>query len=316
MQNSIIPKKIIFPQPLKEGDKVAIVSPASPVKEEFIDQAAEYLSGHGFEPVIFPHAKGPKSGTYASDFDGRLDDLIASYSMPDIKAVICSRGGYGAVHLLPHIPGHLLSDNPKWLVGFSDISALHALSISQGVGSVHGPMTKHFAIGNEGASEIIKILCGENHPVITSIGNKELPDNHAGCGEGILLGGNLAVLDGLAGTSFDLFARALTEDVIIFIEDIAEPIYKVERILYRLYLQGVLSKAKGLAVGQFTEYKPDGNYASMEQMISDFLYRNNLTHLPVGFGFPIGHIEDNRPVIEGQRVRLECDKRIAKLISS
>lgn len=305
---------IVFPRSLTAGDKVAIISPASPVQEEFIDQAVDYLRVRSFEPVVFPHAKGPKSGSYAADFPGRLDDFIAAYTMPDIKAIVCTRGGYGAVHLLPHIPGNLLRENPKWIVGFSDISALHALSLSQGVASIHGPMTKHFTPENPEAEEVMGILKGEGMPEIVTIGDNYLPDNQEGVAEGILIGGNLAVLDGLAATPFDLFVRALDEDAVIFIEDIAEPIYKVERILYRLLMQGVLTKAKGLVIGQFTEYKPDANYSSMEKMISDFLKRNRLTQLPVGYGFPIGHIEGNHPVIEGQRVRLECEKRTAKLI--
>lgn len=305
---------IIFPQSLTAGDKVAIISPASPVREEFIDRAVGYLRAYGMEPVVFPHARGPKAGSYAADFEGRLDDFIAAYMMPDIKAIVCARGGYGVVHLLPHIPGNLLRENPKWLVGFSDISALHALSLSQGVASVHGPMTKHFTSENPEADDVMRILMGEGMPEIATADDGALPDNQEGEAEGILIGGNLAVLDGLAATPFDLLARALDEDAIIFIEDIAEPIYKVERILYRLFMQGVLTKAKGLVVGQFTEYKPDANFASMEEMISDFLRRNHLTHLPVGYGFPIGHIECNRPVIEGQRVRLECEKRTARII--
>lgn len=314
MTHSQASDHIIFPAALTPGDKVAIISPASPVREEFIDQGADYLRARGLEPVVFPHAKGPKSGSYAADFQGRLDDFIAAWTMPDVKAVVCARGGYGAVHLLPHIPGRLLRENPKWLVGFSDISALHALSLSQGVASIHGPMTKHFTPENPEAEEVMAILTGKGMREIITSEDETLPDNQAGAAEGVLIGGNVAVLDGLAATPFDMFARALAEDVIIFIEDIAEPIYKVERILYRLLMQGVLSKAKGLAVGRFTAYKPDANFASMEEMISDFLKRNRLTHIPVGYGFPIGHIEGNCPVIEGARVRLECEKRSARLM--
>ena len=155
---------IIIPERVKPGERVAIISPASPVREEFIDQAAEYLRSKGLEAVVFPHAKGPAAGSYASEFEGRLDDLLTAFTMPEIRAVICSRGGYGAVHLLPHIPGSLLRENPKWLVGFSDISALHALSLAQGVASVHGQMTKHFQPGCRGAEEVIDILTGKDTP--------------------------------------------------------------------------------------------------------------------------------------------------------
>lgn len=185
---------IIFPRSLTAGDRVAIISPASPVREEFIDQAVDYLRTRGLEPVVFPHAKGPKSGSYAADFEGRLSDFIAAYTMPDVKAIVCARGGYGAVHLLPHVPGNLLRENPKWLVGFSDISALHALSLSQGVASVHGPMAKHFTSENPEVEDVMAILAGEGMPEIVTDEAATLPDNQEGVAEGILLGGNLAGL--------------------------------------------------------------------------------------------------------------------------
>ena len=136
---------MVIPPLLKDGDRVAIISPASTVKPEYIAGAVEFLRAEGFEPIVSAHAGGPASGSYASDTASRLDDFIGAWKDPSIRAVLCARGGYGSVHLLPHIDECMLRDNPKWLIGFSDISALHAMLSAAGVASIHGPMAKHLA---------------------------------------------------------------------------------------------------------------------------------------------------------------------------
>lgn len=300
---------MIRPASLKQGDKIAILTPASIVKKEYIDQAADFIADRGFEPVVMPHAKGPACGSYSSGIEERLSDFLTAVQDRGVKGIVCGRGGYGATHLLPHIPGELLRENPKWLIGFSDISALHALSLSQGVMSIHGPMCRHFTHSDHGVKRIFDILEGAGSldyrlPVILC---EELPENRRGRGQGILIGGNVAVLNGLAATPFDMFAKALTQDCILFIEDIAEPIYKIERVLYRLYMQGVLSKIKGLVVGRFTEYKPSKDHDSMEYMIENFLITNRIDNFPVVYDFPVGHIEGNMPLVMGADTILEVN---------
>lgn len=300
---------MIRPSTINSGDKIGIITPASVVKSEYIKQACEFLSGKGFQPVVMPYAEGPADGSFASTPEHRLSDFIAAWEDPEIKAVVCGRGGYGATHLLPHIPDNLLSQNPKWLIGFSDISALHALSISQGVESIHGPMCRHFTDDDPGVKVIMDILTTNRMPTYYFERDNDfnvdlLPLNHCGEGEGMLIGGNVAVLNGLAATPFDLLAKALNKDCILFIEDVAEPIYKIERVLYRLLMQGVFSHLKGLLVGQFTEYKPSADHVSMESMIEKFLKKNNLNHFPVGYGFPAGHVTPNYPLVEGAHTRL------------
>ena len=300
---------MIRPECIKPGDKITIITPASVVKSEYIHKACDFLRRNGFETVVMPYAEGPSDGSFASTKQHRLSDFLSVWQDPDIKAVICGRGGYGATHLLPHIPGKLLSENPKWLIGFSDISALHALSVTQGVESIHGPMCRHFNDDDQGVKAIMDIITGSN-PLIyefergESSDEKNLPLNHCGEAEGILIGGNVAVLNGLAATPFDLFARALNEDCILFVEDVAEPIYKIERVLYRLLMQGVFSRIKGLIVGQFTEYKSSVDHLSMETMIEKFLNENSLTQFPVAYNFPAGHVSPNYPLIEGAMTTL------------
>lgn len=312
--------EMIIPEKLNRGDKVAIISPASSVRQEFIDGAAAFFEAQGFEPFVAPHANGPADGSFAAPLSDRLSDLLTVWQMPEVKAVVCSRGGYGAAHLLPLIPGELLRENPKWLVGFSDISALHALSLSQGVASIHGPMTRHLNDAAPEAAALMMILRGEGMPGyewnLRDGGNDcaGVEANRTGSAEGRLVGGNVAVLNGLAATPFDLFARALSEDTILFIEDIAEPVYKIERVLCRLWMQGVFARLKGLLVGRFTAYEPDRKYPSMEAMIHNFLADRGLDGFPVAYNFPAGHIEGNMPLVEGGKVCLDVSEESARLM--
>lgn len=286
---------------------MALVSPATTVKREYVEGAAEYIRAAGYEPVVAPHALGPADGTYASSAQARLDDFLGAWTDENIKAVLCTRGGFGCVHLLAGMPQGVIRSGCKWLVGFSDVSALHAMLYSNGIASIHGPMAKHLTLmgpDDPCSKDLFEILEG------TFDFEYQVPGTGLdtfGCAEGILRGGNLAVLDGLAGTPYDILRVKEGEDVVLFIEDIAEPVYKVDRMLTRLYLEGTLSRLKGLIIGKFTEYKPDVNFSTIETMIRTRLDQWHLDYLPVVFDFPVGHVDYNLPLIEGARVRLEID---------
>lgn len=310
---------MIYPGNLKPGDRVAIISPSSPVRDEYIDGAAEFLRARGLEPVVMPHARGPVSGSYAASDADRLDDFIRAWQDPSIRAVLCSRGGYGAVHLISRISPDLLRGDPKWLIGFSDITALHAALFNAGVASLHAPMAKHLSLeGAEDESSVALMdILEKGLPAEYVVGGNAL--NRPGEAEGILAGGNLAVFNGLAGSRFDFLAERAEEesggDLILFIEDISEAIYAVERMLYRIWLSGGFEKVAGLIVGQFTEYRPDRNYSAMEEMISAFLTRAGITDIPVAFGFPAGHVKHNLPLVEGARARLSvtADRTVLRM---
>lgn len=285
------------PQPLNAGDLIAIASPASAVKREYVDGARRRLEEAGFRVRVMPGAYGSE-GSFSGTQEQRLDDMRQALTDPEVRAVLCSRGGYGCVHLLPALSKLDLRHDPKWLIGFSDVSALHALMASQGIVSIHGSMAKALAqhpIDFEPNKRLLHILTtGDNLPIETGSN----PFNRPGTAEGTLLGGNLAVIQALIGTPFNV----LRPDTILYIEDIAEPIYKVERILTQLRLGGVLDNIRGLIIGQFTEYSPDRNHPSMEEMIDRLL---GDYHIPTAFGFPIGHIEDNLPLLNNSDARLE-----------
>ena len=277
--------KIIWPRQLKVGEKVAIISPASIIKEEYVSGAVETLGNYGLGTEVLPHALG-RDGSYSGSKQERADDFTEAYMSPDIRAVMCSRGGYGTVHLLETLDELPLEQDAKWLIGFSDISALHALMAKHGVVSIHASMAKGMSRGvdNELNRMLIEMLCGKN----IGMSGSASQFNRVGSGNGLLRGGNLAVLDGLVGTPFN----DIVPGCILVIEDIAEPVYKIERMLYRLKLAGILDKLGGMIVGAFTEYKPDSNHVSMEAMIDEILGE---VSYPVAFGAPIGHIDSNTP---------------------
>lgn len=289
-------QELITPRPLRSGSRVAIVSPSGWVKPEFIDKAATVIEEQGWIPVVYPHAKG-RSGTFAGTVSERFGDLRDALLDPEIDAVMCSRGGYGAVHLLDRLDALPLRDNAKWLIGFSDISALHSLLSKHGIMSVHGNMTKHLAVhgaDNDDARALFRVLEGDAQTYIVEPHTL----NHPGKVTAPMYGGNLAVIMGLFGTPFDI----IRPGTILFIEDIAEPVYKVERQMYQLKLSGILDKLSGLVVGQFTEYSPDLNEYTMEEMISRIT--KDATY-PIAFNVPIGHVEHNVPIVEGAMTTLD-----------
>lgn len=288
--------RMIFPESLKHGDKVAILSPSSYIDPSRVDGAVAALCEWGFEPVVTPHCKG-RNGSYSGTVGERLADLQWAVSEPSVRAILCSRGGYGAVQLLPHVDLRPLLDEPKWVIGFSDISAIHAALLSVGVASIHASMAKLLAergAGDSCSMLLLDVLQGRlPHYNVASH-----PLNRRGEAVGMLVGGNLAVLSGLISTPYDIFKPGR----ILFIEDIGEEVYKVERMLHTLRLNGVLAGLQGLVVGRFTNYhSPDRNGETMEQMISRMVEPYGY---PVAFDFPLGHVDDNRPLIEGCMARL------------
>ena len=309
-------ENIIFPQSLHPGDKISIVAPATIVKGEYIDGAAERLRAEGFEPVVMPAAKGPASGTYAASQADRLKDLADALGNPDISAVLCARGGYGCVHLIPEFDPAFLRENAKWLIGFSDVSALHAMMLRAGVASIHGPMAKHLATEEPDhyCSQALFRLMREGLP--SEYYAPAHPLNIAGEGSGMLVGGNLAVLNGLAATPFDEFNRIFNRDTILFLEDISEAIYAVERMVRRLILSGAIARVKGIVFGHFTDYRPSANFPDMESMLSSLLAEAGVTGIPVAFDFPAGHTADNVPLVIGAPTMLSVESEGVLLTQS
>lgn len=295
-------KDIIIPPSLKRGDTIAICSPAGPIDPRKVEGARKVLENEGWKVKVMPHALG-RHGNYSAPDDHRFADLSAALTDPSVNAVLCSRGGYGVVHIMERLDDLDLRSNPKWVIGYSDISALHAVLNRQGIASIHSSMCGDIMRGpsDKQNAMLFSILRGERPSVRFEPHVYDRP----GMTDGRLVGGNLAVLADLINTPYDM----LRPDSLLFIEDVSEPIYKIERILYQLRISGVLARLRGLIVGQFTEYRPDASYASMEDMIRDMVAPYSY---PVAFDVPIGHISANIPVIENARVTLKVTDSGAK----
>lgn len=287
---------ILTPRPLRHGDRIAVLSPSSIIKPQTVYNALPILADRGWVTYVGEHTFD-RHGTYAGTDDARYADLETALLDPDTRAIICSRGGYGAVHLLERLDRLPLRDDPKWIVGYSDISALHALMSKHGIESIHAPMCRHIASHkgkDDDSLRLFSLLEGTRRDVTLS------PNRHNRHGRvtGRLLGGNLAVIAGLISTPFD----ALRPDTILFIEDIAEPVYKIERMLYNLRLNGTLSSLRGLIVGRFTDYTPGADDETMEQMIARMV---SAYDYPVAFGVPVGHVDHNIPLVCSSTVTLD-----------
>ena len=288
-------KKIVQPPYLKAGDKVALISPAYWVPQEALQMAAEVIKGWGLQPVIGPHTNNLNVNAYAGTADERAADLLWALEDDTIKAVICSRGGYGSIHLLNRIPVEYYQQHPKWLVGHGDITMLLYAIAFAGVMCIHGPMAFQIASAQEPATSIIRNILFGTIPQYRIQGNAY---NRVGHAEGILIGGNLSSYSTVAGTKIHL---ACKHDIILFIEEVEESLHDIDRLFYMLRLQYDFERLKGIIFGTFNSIKYDLQYGSVEQMLIAHLHDYDI---PVCCGFPVGS-NSCIPLIEGAPCSLD-----------
>jgi len=302
-------KNNILPKPLKKGDKIALISPAGAVGPLQLDKGIQMIKDKGFEPVLGKHlyTKFSHGYNYAGTEKERIKDLNWALNNPEISAIWASRGGYGCQHLVENLNVKEFTKNPKWYIGYSDNTVVQSYLLKKGFASIHGQTVKTSSFGVTGESYdlIFNVLKGET----LKYSLKSHQFNKKGAVEGELIGGNLALIYALLGTkySFDF------KDKILFIEDIGESFYALDRMVMSLELAGVFKKIKGLIIGGMTnmgDEKDNKNYAESfdefaYQLISERILKY---HFPVVFGFPNGHIQDNRPLIIGGNVTLEVGK--------
>ena len=303
---------MVMPAALKAGDKIAIISPASTPGVENPEKAAATLRAWGFEPVIGEHVL-TKCHMYAGTIDERCADLRRALNDPTIKAIVCTRGGYGSAMLLDPMTHSDFKRNPKWIVGYSDITALHSAMVCSGVMSLHANMGG--ALGSRGDSDSINlmlrdVLMGK----LPSYSVPAHPLNKTGRARGMVIGGNMAVFTNIGGSrEWDFLDRdnIKGKDIILFFEDVSESMPRVNSMLQALRLKGVLSHVKGIIVGRFTEYEPRDGYSDMNEMLSETL---NGYNIPVCYDFPVSHDENwNYPMIEGCQAVLDITPEGVKL---
>ena len=282
--------------PLQVGDKVAIVALARKVDFDLITPAIQILESWGLE-VILGETVYASYHQFAGPDATRLADFQTMLNNSEIKAIFSARGGYGTTRLLDKIDFTHFRSQPKWLIGFSDITALHSHVHNLGTESIHGTMPALFSkMGTEKAVESLrKILFGE--AITYHCSSHEL--NKAGSAEGVLIGGNLSLLATCIGTASDID----TTGKILFLEDLDEYLYHIDRMMVQLDRAGKLKNLAGLLVGDMSDMKdntiPFGKnaYEIIQEHINQYSF-------PVAFGFPTGHEPENLALVCGRPTRL------------
>jgi len=295
-----MPVRKVVPPYLKRGDEIAIISPSSSIDEDKVNHAVNVFEDMGLKVRIGKNAL-KRSGPFAGTDEERLADLQEMTSRKNIKAVICSRGGYGLLRIIDRVDFSPLKTSPRWYLGFSDITILHLwLSEVCRIVSLHAEMPLNFSgqdYSEASVESLRSALFGESCNI-----RWDSPVVNTEKIEGEFTGGNLSLLYSLTGTK----AEPRTKGRILFIEDTGEQLYHIDRMLRSLKLAGKLEGLAALVAGGFTEIRdtkiPWG--LSIEETISDVIGDYDY---PVFFNFPAGHQPDNRALFIGRKAKITSD---------
>ncbi len=284
------------PHNLRKGDTVGIVSTARKISEEELRPALQLLEQWGLKAVL-----GKTIGAEENQFAGsdalRAADLQEMMDDPKIRAIWCARGGYGTVRIIDRLDFSTFKKNPKWIVGYSDVTVLHSHIHNFGIETLHAQMCLEIENKTKEARESIrKVLFGETHSIEIERTGSFAP---LGILKGELIGGNLSVLYSLVGSPSEM----KTDGKILFIEDLDEMLYHVDRMMMNLKRSGYLKNLKALIIGGMTEMKDNKVYfgKTAEEIIVDLVKEYEY---PVILNFPAGHIADNRALIMGREVEI------------
>lgn len=290
---------------LQPGDLIGITTPAGYMLADAISDAIEQLKQWGFQ-IRLGNTVGKRDFTFGGSDTERRDDLQQMLDDPDIKAIIFARGGYGLVRIIDQLDFKKFRKNPKWLIGFSDITVLHShISRQLGLPTIHAKMCNSFPEGlhyqddvqRDAIDSIRRTLMGD----LPSYQVTPSEYNITGTATGILTGGNLKTLESLAGSASDI----QTKGKILFIEDIGEALYSIDRMCWNLLRSGKLHQLAGLIVGGFKLKADPENEAfgrTLEQIVLEKVKNFNY---PVCFGFPVGHQLNNVALVCGHRYVLQ-----------
>lgn len=301
---------LLKPPPLLPGDTIGVVAPASlPQDLGILDTAVERLRASGYEVVLERPAWLPH-GYLASDDVSRLAAFNAMLRRPDLHALLCVRGGYGALRLLPHLDYEAARKHPKLLIGYSDITALHlSLYKHAGLTGISGPVLVEWTHeADETIRRFHQMAAGQVVAPLENLSAEPLRTLRPGTAEGPLLGGNLAVLTRLLGTPYlpDL------SGALLFLEDVGERVYRIDGMLAHLKLAGVLDAVAGVILGQFTgtDEPPGRRTLTLDQVWAD--YFGDVPY-PVVTHLQYGHLDQRVSMPVGVRARLEATETTATL---
>lgn len=291
--------------PLRAGAHIVVIAPAGPPKPGRLEPVPDWLRERGYEVTLLPSCFGPPPLDFLAAPDAvRLADLHTAFGAPHFDAVLALRGGSGCIRLLDQIDLSLLAASRKLLIGYSDLTVLHALRTGAGIASLHGPMpASDWGLpGAQADTDALfeRLATGWRRGDL--VGRAEPhPLTRGGAAQGRLIGGNLAMFCALLGTPF----MPDVDGALLFVEDISEEPYRVDRMLSQLRLAGVLDRIAGLLVGSFSGAE------SPDAVLIDHLPR---LRCPVLAGWPAGHGQPNRPLPLGVVARMDAAAGTLRLV--
>jgi muramoyltetrapeptide carboxypeptidase len=282
--------------PLEKGNLIALVAPGKAIEKELILQAKAFFEKQGYIVQIGKNCTGQFNYFSGTD-EERTADFQEAIDNHKVKAIICVRGGYGSIRILDRLNWAAMLRYPKWIVGFSDVTVFHQRMQKFDMKSIHATMPLNFSQNSpEALSSMLEALRGIQQPI--QIPNN--PNNKTGKASGRLIGGNLSILYSLLGTN----DQPDYTDSILFVEDLSEQLYHIDRMFYAFAKSGILNKIRGLIIGGMTDLK-DTAIPFGQDVEAIILAHLKYRKIPVVFNFPAGHIDDNRALIFGTEVELE-----------
>lgn len=291
-----------YPNWIQKGDKISLLATSGKIDPEVSNNAAKQLRNLGFKVEVLQTAISSHN-YFSGTPEQRLHDFQNAISDAECKAILCVRGGFGAIHLLDKLDWSGFANSPKWLVGFSDVTLLHATIQKNGFCSLHGAMAKDFAMLNTNAHKVLQSLQGSLPDIAWK--SKSIK---TGKTKGELVGGNLTLLTSLLGSAWEPEWKGK----ILFVEDIGEYLYKIDRMLWTLKYRGVFDKISGIILGHFSDIS-DTKVAygsSLRQIVQNFFADYTV---PIVMDFPAGHESPNHPLILGANIMLDVNKNSSTL---
>jgi muramoyltetrapeptide carboxypeptidase len=301
-------KKLIKPRVLKHGDTIGLIAPASPIYEQSdFNKMLEDIRGLGFRIKLGQHVQ-KRNGYLAGSDTERAQDVMDMFEDPEVNGIICTRGGWGSNRILEHLNFDLVRKNPKVFCGFSDITSLHMAFYTQsGLHTFHGPVGK--SVWNDYTTNAFRQVLeqGEKPQFRIPRDADESFTITAGNAKGKLLGGNLSVLVSMIGSDY----LPSFEDSILFLEDIGESVYRIDRMLTQLKMAGILDQLSGFIFGKCTDCSAGENSLSLNQVFEDHI---SPLGIPAFYGAMISHEDNNLTLPIGIRAEMDTQIKTIRLL--
>lgn len=319
--SAVQPKEKIKPPRLKPGDTVGLIAPGSYISQDELEDSIENLEKLGFK-VLYDERILSKTGYLAGDDKSRAAEVNTMFANKKVKGIICARGGYGCARILPMLDYNLIKSNPKVLIGYSDITALlSGIYAETGLITLHGPVGIS-SFNDFSVNYFYDVLVNPKPNLVLRSGEDEDQKNGnsittivSGKGVGELVGGNLSVINSLIGTKYDFNG----ENKIIFLEEIGEEPYRIDRMLTQLIQAGKFGKAAGIALGVFKNCEPkekDPSFSSSFSLMDVLFDRLSNLGIPVIYGLSFGHIKNKFTLPVGIRAELDTINQTITLLEN